>query len=293
MKVQGCDCSIVIKTTSQEMSVPYSDETIREAVSLLHEEAAIEGDGVCRALRRSCGVTGCIVTPLSMDTAPLLLFLAMGSSGLPFYIPETRNLYLHYLHLLPFDDSTRFDLIQKRNNERLLYECCVVKGFELRVNLDEAIQLKLDIAGEQDPVIYPYTEIPLAENTERFNGSNVVYRINGENYSNIYGLTLSAKKEEGTKTELWIKRRLESGGYATHSYDIPDLIDELSITAQLLRDKYEYRHFGLFRITLTRLVLTSDETEINAPDAVIGPLRFYVAGTVKAEVFSNREEVLE
>jgi hypothetical protein len=35
------------------------------------------------------------------------------------------------------------------------------------------------------------------------------------------------------------------------------------ITAQLLRDKYEYRYYGMFRPTLSRLVLTAD--------GVIGP----------------------
>ena len=312
MKVQGCDCSIVIKTAYQEMDVPYSEETLREAISILQEEASIEGDGVNRAIQKRSGVTGCVVTPFSIDTAPLLLFLAMGSAGLPIYISETRNLYRHCLHLLPLENSTRFDIIQKRNNERLLYECCVVKGFELRVNREETVKMKIDISGEQAPVIYPYTEIPLTENTERFNGSNVSYKINGKTYSNIYGLTLLAKKEGGTKTELWIKRCLEAGGYATHGNDIPDVIDELIITAQLLRDKYvpsgcaprgriygqpygcpavyEYRHFGLFRITLTRLVLVSDETIINSPDAVIGPMRYYVSGTVKAEVFTCGED---
>jgi hypothetical protein len=98
---------------------------------------------------------------------------------------------------------------------------------------------------------------------------------------------MSAKKEEGTKTELWIKRSLVMGS------EIPDLIDELTITAQLFRDKYEYRHFGMFRLTLTRLVLTADETDINSSDAVIGPMRYYVAGTVEAEVFSFGEGRLE
>jgi len=58
MKVNGCDCSIVIKTAHCETDIPYSDETLREAVSLLEEEAAIEGDGVCRAIRKKCGTTG-------------------------------------------------------------------------------------------------------------------------------------------------------------------------------------------------------------------------------------------
>jgi hypothetical protein len=118
-------------------------------------------------------------------------------------------------------------------------------------------------------------------------GDRVTYRINGTEYHNIYGLTLSTKKEGGTRTELWIKRSLEHGG------DLPGTIEELSITTRLLRDKYEYRYFGIFRITLKGLVLVSDETAIESADAVIGPLRYYVAGTVNAEVFTNNGETLE
>jgi hypothetical protein len=229
-----------------------------------------------------------------MGTAPLLFYLAMGCAGLPVYISETRNLYRYRLNLLPTEDSTRFDLVQDRgtinseqlamSNERKLYENCKVQSFELRVMRGEAIKLKLDITSEQPPAIYPYQETVPAEMGERFMGDRVTYRINGMEHTNIYGLTLSTKKEGGTKTELWIKRVLEEGG------DFPDLIEELTITAQLLRDKYEYRHYGMFRITLTRLVLVSDETAVDCADALIGPLRYYVAGTVQVEVFTNNNE---
>jgi hypothetical protein len=287
MTVQGRDCLIVIKTSCREMGVPYAEETIREAVSLLTEEAAIEGDGSCRAIRKSTGVTGCVVTPLTIGTAPLLLYPAMGSTGLPLYMSETRNIYRYKLNLLPAEDSTRFDLIQERGGSRTLYEGCAVTGFELRINREQAIKLKLDIRGEQPPAIYPYTDQLKTETGERFMGDRVTYRINGTEYRNIYGLTLSTKKEGGTKTELWIKRSLEQGP------DIPDLIEELTITAQLLREKYEYRHYGMFRLTLSRLVLTADETAVDSADGVIGPLRYYVAGTVNAEVFTNSGETLE
>ena len=115
MLVNGRDCLIVIKTAYREVGIPYAEETIREAVSLLTEEAAIEGDGSCKAIRKSgqqvgLGVTGCVVTPLTIGTAPLLLYLAMGSMGLPLYVSETRNLYRYKLDLLPAEDSTRFDL---------------------------------------------------------------------------------------------------------------------------------------------------------------------------------------
>jgi hypothetical protein len=287
MLVNGRDCSIVIKTAYREMGVPYSEETIREAVSLLTEEASIEGDGSCRAVRKPCGVTGCVVTPLTIRTAPLLLYLAMGSAGLPLYVSETRNLYLYKLNLLPMENSTRFDLVQDRGGSRKLYEDCAVTAFELRIVRGEAVKLKLDISGERKAAVYPYQDIAPTERGERFMGDKVTYRINGKEYTNIYGLTMAARKEGGTKTELWIKRVLEP------ETDIPDLIEELTITAQLLREKYEYRHYGMFRITLKRLVLTADETAIDCADTVIGPLRYYVAGTVHAEVFTSTGETLE
>jgi hypothetical protein len=70
MIVQGRDCLIVLKTQYREIGVPYSEET------------TVEGNGSCGAIRRSSGVTGCVVTPLTLGTAPLLLSLAMGSVGL-------------------------------------------------------------------------------------------------------------------------------------------------------------------------------------------------------------------
>jgi hypothetical protein len=274
----------VIKTQYREMGIPYARETIREAVSLLKEDASIEGGGCCRAMKKSGGVTGCVATPLTLGTAPLLLYLAMGSAGLSLYVSETRNLYRYKL---PVEGGSRFDLAQERGGSRILYEGCTVAGFELRINREEAVHLKLDIKGERPPATYPYTDKLTTESGERFMGGRVSYRINGNEYRNIYGLTLSARKEGGTRTEVWIKRSLEQGS------DLPGLIEELTITAQLLRDKYEYHCFGTFCIILTRLVPVSDETTVDCADAVIGPLRYYVAGTANAEVFTSTGETLE
>ena len=209
----------------------------------------------------------------------------MGSAGLPVFVTETRGLYQYQLNLLPLEDTDYFDLVQDRtgSRERKLYESCKVKGFELRIVREEAIKLKLDICGEYPAVTYPYTDTARKEIGERFSGDGIKYLINGKEYANVYGLTLSAKKEGGTKTELWIKRSLEQGS------DIPEIIDELTITAQLLRDKYENRHYGAFRITIKRLVLTADETDVNSSGAVIAPFRYYVAGNVSTDVFSSSE----
>jgi len=286
MLVNGCDCSIVLKTAHREIDVPYSDETLREAVFILQEEASIEGDGICKAIQKKSGVTGCVVTPLTIGTAPLLLYLAMGSAGMPLFVSETRNIYKYQLNLLPLEDTDHFDLIQDRKNERLIYEYCRVLGFELRVMRDETIKLKLDLCGEYTPRAYPYIDNFEREAGERFSGDCVTYTINGKEFKNIYGITLISKKKGGTRTEIWIKRALQKGT------DIPSDIEEMVITAQLIKDKYEFRHYGTFSIKIKRLVFISDETEVNANGAVISPLRFYVSGGVSTEVFTAGEELI-
>jgi hypothetical protein len=287
MKVHGCDCSIVIKTKHYEKDIPYSEETLREAISLLQEEAAIEGNGTCRAIQKRSGVTGCVVTPLTIETVPLLFYLAMGSSGIPVFVSETRNIYRHKIYLFPMEYTSVFDLLQDRGIERKQYENCRISDFELRIMRDEAIKLRFDIYSERSPSVYPYTEIAKPINEERFYGDNVTYKLNGQEYKNIYGLTLATKKQGGTKTEIWFRRAKEA------AKDLPQIIDEVIITAQLFRDKYENRYFGLFRITLKNLVFVSDETSINSTDTVVGSLRYYVAGTVNAEVFNSSEEIIE
>jgi hypothetical protein len=286
MLVNGCDCSIIVKTAHREIDIPFSDETLREAVSFLQEEPPIEGDGICRGLRKIDGVKGCVITPLTIGTAPILLYLAMGACGSPIFISETKNLFKYKLNLVPLEDTEKFDLIQYRKNTRWIFEYCLVFGFELRIMRDETIKLKLDIVGELPRREYPYIDDFIREQGERFKGDCVTYMINGKEYKNIYGVTLISKKRGGTKTEMWIKRALQQ------ETEIPTDIEEIVITAKLLRDKYEYRYYGTFKMTFKRLVLICDEIEVNTSEAVIGPLRFYVAGGVTTEVFTSGEEII-
>ncbi|WP_461257994.1 hypothetical protein [Treponema sp. R80B11-R83G3] len=236
---------------------------------------------VCRGLQKICGVTGCVVTPLTIGTAPLLLYLAMGSASEPVLVSETRNLFKYELNLLPMEDTEIFDVIQDRKNERMLFEGCRVSSYELRIMRGENVKLKLDIFGERKPRAFPYTDVFLNEQGEIFKSDNVTYKINGQEYTNIYGVTITSKKQGGTKTELMIKRSLQRGT------ELPTVINEMIITAKLIRDNYEYRFFGTFRITISKIVLVSDETEVNTSEAVISPLRYFVSGNISAEVFTE------
>ena len=292
--VHGCDCSIVIKNSHFAFDVPCVSETVREDVSLLFEEAAIEGDGTVKAIRKSDGAVGVVVTALTIDTVPLLLSLAFGFAEESIFVSETRNMYKHGLRLVLLEDTDTFDLIQTRRvNERVLFEGCRVSSFELRVEREQSIKLRLDITGDKSPINYIGLEIIPHECGERFYGENVTYTIKdistgsmSKECKNIYGVTIICKKDNSVKTEIWIKRVLENGS------DIPLLIDEMIITARLLRDKYEDRQYGTFSITLRNLVLISDETNIESFDVVVGQLRYFVNGSVSADVFSSGEIML-
>jgi hypothetical protein len=285
MNVQGKDCRIFLRRDGAVTGLPYSEETIREAVCLLTEEAGIEGDGVCRAVRKSAGVTGCAVTPLTRETTPLLFALAFGEAGRPEFVSETRGLYRHRLFLRPFEDSAAFDLIRERES-LLIYEGCRVKGFELRIFRGEAVKLKIDIAGESGPGPYPHTETAETKNAERFKEDGVTYEINGNKNADIYGLTLNTAKKAGTHTEVRIHRILRQNG------ELPAVIENLEITVRLFRNRYEEREYGRFCLRLSKLLLMADETAIDAPGAVIGPLRYYAAGNISADVFTENGETI-
>jgi hypothetical protein len=282
----------------RETALPYAEETIREAVYLLAEEAGIEGDGRKRALRKSAGVKGCIITPLDMGTAPLLWALALGEAEGPFFVSETRNLYKHILRLAPFEDGPAFTLIRERGAERLRFEQCRVSGFELRVKretgagaLPGTVFLRLDISGERAGEPYLEETDSVLKAAERFKEAGVRYALNGVEQRGIYGLTVTTAKQGGTKTEVWVKRIISEGG------EFPALIESLAVTCRLFRDHAdlrsdEWRLPGMFRLTFSKLLLMTDETSVNTSGPVIGPLRYYCAGDMAAEVFTQGEEFI-
>jgi hypothetical protein len=290
MYVNGCDCLIIFKTSQSRFDVPYVSETIREDILFLQEEAVIEGDSNSQGMIKSNGVTGCVVSLVTLNTAPLLLSFAFGSFEIPVFVSGTRNVFLYVLKLVPCKVSKSFDVIQNRkvsiSDEKRIFENCRVKSFELRIEREQNIKLRLDVSSESKPRTYPYDENSQREQEEYFHSDFVVYSIDGKEYQNIYGVTIQCKKENGTKTEVWIKRVLEIGN------EIPEHIEELMITVRLLRDSYEYGRFGTFRIRLNNLVLVTDETNVESPDAVMGLLRYAVNGSVMADVFAVGENAL-
>jgi hypothetical protein len=87
----------------------------------------------------------------------------------------------------------------------------------------------------------------------------------------IYALELVVKKSKaGVKAELVVHRAVREG------FDFERDMSSFVIKAGLLSGK------GGFEIRLNDLVYVKDETDINAPDAVVGPVRYRVAGVANA-----------
>ena len=286
MTAFGRDCAIVIRTEHFETDIPYSDETVRRDVSLLEREAPIEGNGARAVTGKVVGTTGCVITPLTIGTAPPLLCLALGSVNKTVPLAVSQDFFRHYMSLGPMEDGERFDIVQDRGGERVLYEGCGVEGFELRMTRGEAVKLRLDVFGDEPPRAFPYADRTERTGGERFHGDNITYCVNGNEHKGIYGLLVTSRRKGGVKTELWVNRALNAGP------DIPRLISDFCVTAKLVREKYDKRYFGTFKIRFENLVRVADETNVNAADAVVGAVRYYVSGSVSAEVFTSRENVI-
>jgi hypothetical protein len=274
--INGSDCGILIRTKYQAADLPYSEESVRDAISILKD-----WDGAF-AERRVNGVTGCVVTPLTIGTAPLLLGLVMGTAGKPVIVSDTKTLFRHTAELTNLRSAKKFDLIQDRGDKRVLFERCKVKRFELRVFRDEAIKLKIDLTsanGGQEIGTEPHKR--REQNEERFNGNGVNYFVNGVAYRNIYGVTIRTWKDGGLCTEVRLHRILDN------SHSFPDIVESLDIEAKLFCNTYEGGGFGMFKLSLANLVLMADETTVNSVGPVIGPLRYYVGGLVHCDVFTN------
>jgi hypothetical protein len=175
----------------------------------------------------------------------------------------------------------RFDLIEEWGNKQKTFADCYCVGFELRIMRDCAIYAHIDISGDVGAVT---NEKIKGKNekiiNERFKEAGVDYVINENTVKNIYGATLKVRKGDGVKTEIEIHRILKDE-------DLPGVIDNMTITARLFRDCYEERHTGTFIIHISKLFLMSDETNIDCADAVIGVVRYFVAGEVTTEIFTE------
>jgi hypothetical protein len=222
----------------------------------MEEHPAIEGEGRRGALVEGAGV----------------------------FVSQTRGLYRFPLVLSAADCSGSVDFVEFRRAGGRVFPACSCAAFELRIMRENVIHAHVDVSGrgKVSEQITNNNEQITKVREERFRERGVRYEVDGVERDCIYGLTLSVNKLNGTKVEAGIHRILDEG------FAFPAVIENLTVTARLFRDTYEDRQFGRFVLRLSKLLFVSDETMVQTADAVIGPVRYFAAGDVTAEVFEQK-----
>ncbi|MDR0908211.1 MAG: hypothetical protein LBM77_00440 [Spirochaetaceae bacterium] len=306
--MNGENCTITIKTKYISASVPYSEESIREAVSIIRDTD--EATGKTSFTRQVDGVAGCVIAPLTVGNAPLLLALAFGREQKASVVSAGSTtgkgdiLYHHSLVMKSLKKSPTFDLIQDRGCEKRSYEGCSVWDFEIQslylrrkifgvVNVhnsgnDDDIQhitLKIEMRGGNNPVVIGSDKVfstgSTTVNDPLFNDAGIRYEVNGVEVSGIYGFSIKTRRDGKPKVFVRLHRILGKT-------ELPDIIENLTITAQVFKGGVS----GIFKINLERLLLVADETIVNTADKVIGPLRYFVVGNISADVYSGYENLV-
>ena len=278
----GRELSLTLELAECASAIPYTGKTIREKISVLSLEASLEGNGLCGAITERRGTTGGFTTLLTLDTVPSLFAAIFGRMAGRCYVSGTRDLYRTEHALCASFASTEFALSEKYGNKERYYPRCKCAGFEFRFHRGEPLHVHLEVDGNIPAREAEHGERvkTILHDTECFTEVGVLYEIDGIAQKNIYGLTITGHKSGGCKTFVRLHRALSCD-------EIPAKINTLTVTARLFRDCYEAGRYGLFRLRLSNLLLSADETVVNTSDTVIGPLFYIAAGEAAAESFER------
>ena len=289
MNVQGRDCAFTLILGSRLMSLPYSTETLREAPRLITREALLDGTRG-DAIPGSVETAGCVVTSLSISTAPYLLALALGAEEDPEWVSETRSLYRHRLTQRYGRDGARCAVIQDRVFRVRYFLGLRRAGYQLRGAAGDRLYLRLDLqseAGSEDADYYLAARPP-AEEAFRFDQGTLI--VNGQAVPGFYAFSLTVNAEgSGAGAELRLHSTLNAQAAAL--LDKPR-IDQVDLRFTLVNSFYEDRRPGYFRISARDLLLQADESAVDAADEVIGSRRYIVNGDLADEVYTADGERL-
>lgn len=278
----GRDVSLTLEIGGRLCAIPYTGKSIREKIAAFSLEAPLEGDGICSAITERRGTTGGFTTLLTLESVPPLFAALFGRTAGRSYLSGTRDLYRTEHALCAFESAAEFSVIERYGRKERRYPVCKCAGFEFRFHRGEALRVHLDIDGDipAQEVIHAESAKSVLYESEYFSEAGVTYEIDGVEYKNIYGLTITGHKSGGCKTFARLHRALGDD-------EIPAKINTLTVTARLFRDCCEAGRRGLFRLRLSNLLLSADETVVNTADTVIGPLFYIASGDVAAESFER------
>lgn len=242
-RIYGRRCSLsLILDDGTSVSIPYCEETVREAVNGYFLPSALTNKNKSKFIVSGTKITGCFITRLDADCV----------------------LPLFKLFLYP---RKRFDLIQDHVNVIKKYCRVFCKSFSLYAENEKAFYLKCEIAGDSLSSAFkihdkysPWSK----KETFIFYGRNVF--IDDRKASLIYRIELKGNLENNCGYELKL--------YSPLSVEfVPTLesINKISLSLNLRKNLY---------IEFHNLISSHDLCDINCGDSILAMRRFFVSGNI-------------
>jgi hypothetical protein len=281
----------VIREMRENQIIPATRNTLRY-VPLLLDKKPTAGKNIIKnpqILERK--VTGCIVTRMTITTAPVLLLLATGEIEVEGHRPQTRGIYYH--ELITLDTSLYYFGIETKNETHIReYLNLIIESFELRGERGSAIYMKIDVSGRTETTREKNSEnIEVLEEikSERYffvRGNEI--SVNGEVIEDTAGFKLEGKLlHETVKTHTFSIRRKETDK-VDFSFMRSEITAELTFTNP---EEYETGYKASFKISLERLVYEGEESYPDASGVWGRNFRYRVYGSLKVRVYTNTEEL--
>ncbi|MDY5810723.1 MAG: hypothetical protein SPJ89_01970 [Treponema sp.] len=254
-RIYGRKCSLsLILDGGTSVSIPYCEETVREAVNGYFLPPALTNKTKSKFVVSGTRITGCFITRLDADCV------------LPLF------------NVISFPKK-RFGLFQDHINTRKQYENVYCTNYSLYAENGKAFYLKCEVEGDRQSKVF-YTENNHSEwskkDTFLFDGKTVI--INEKEAPLIYRIELKGSLKSNGGYELKIYSPLSTEF-------IPNLsnLEKISILLDYKQDVY---------IELHQLIPSHDLCDINCADTILAMRRFFISGKICVK-FRNEDGMKE
>ena len=277
----------VTRAGRENLTIPAVRNTMRQVPLLLDRKPTAGKNITLTPQITGRRVTGCIVTRITISTAPILLLLVTGEIETEGHRPQTRGIYYH--DLLTLERSLYYFGIETRTETHIKeYLELIVESFELRGERGRAVYLKINVRGRTETISESIdgTKERKSERYFFFGGNEI--SINGEIIEDTAGFILEGRLlDETVKTHTFSIRRKE-----TDRVDFSIMRTEISAKLTFTNpEEYEARYTATFAVTLERLVYEGEESYPDASGVWGRNFRYRVYGKLKVRVYTKEEEL--
>lgn len=277
----------VIRENRENQIIPATRNTLRYVPLLLDKKPTAGKNIILNPQITGRRVTGCIVTRMTITTAPILLFLVIGEIELEGHRPQTRGIYYH--ELITLDTSLYYFGIETKNETHIKeYLELIVESFELRGERGSAVYMKINVRGRTETKLENIEVIEEIKSERYFFVRGNEISLNGQVIEDTAGFILEGTLlHETVKTHTFSIRRKETD----HS-DFSFMRDEISAELKFTNpEEYEAGYKAEFTVTLERLVYEGEESYPDTSGVWGRNFRYRVYGKLKVRVFTNTEEL--